>query len=113
METNHDWQAAMDDTVALWRKIRQMVEEPDELELLTEINAVCDLCEVAQAAAPQAFGRCERCIMYQQFGGCRGINAEMSECVVAGDWDKLLTLIDRFVGSLEAAEVPLTAELDS
>lgn len=112
MEPQLDWQAAKEETLALWLKIRGMVAEPDELELLTEINAICDLCDVAQDAAPQVFGRCERCLAYQQFGGCHGINGEMSERVVEHDWEGLLVLVDKFIDNLRALEVPSPSDLE-
>lgn len=113
MQPNPDWQAAKEETLELWLKIRGLVAEPDEVELLTEINAICDLCDVAQEASPQVFGRCERCLAYQQFGGCRGINGEMSERVVAHDWEGLLVLIDRFIDNLKTLEVPSAGDLES
>ena len=113
MQSDLNWQVARDQTLELWLKIRGMVAQPDEVELLTEINAICDLCDVAQNAAPQPFGRCERCLAYQQFGGCHGINGEMSERVVEHDWEGLLVLIDRFIDNLRKLEVPPPGELDS
>jgi hypothetical protein len=108
MEPTLNWEAARQDTLNQWLKIREMAREPDELELLTEINTVCELCDVAEAADPEVFGRCERCLVYQQFGGCRGINAEMSERIVEHDFEGLLVLIDRFIGNLRALRVPPT-----
>ncbi len=105
MQPKLDWQAAKEETLALWLKIREMVDKPDEITLLTEINAICDLCDVAEASEPEVFGRCERCIAYQQFGGCQGINAEMSERIVERDWKGLAVLVDRFIENLEALEV--------
>ena len=113
MQPNPEWRAAQEETIKLWLKIRDMVEEPDEVTLLTEINAICDLCDVAQEAAPQPFGRCERCIAYQQFGGCHGINGEMSERVVEHDWEGLLVLIDRFIDNLRSLELPTDGDLDN
>jgi hypothetical protein len=107
-----DWTAARDGTLELWLKIRTMIDQPDELELLTEINVICDLCDVAQAAAPQVHGRCERCLAYQQFGGCSGINAEMSERVVAKDWQGLRVLVDRFIENLRNLELPSASQLE-
>lgn len=72
-----------------------MINEPDELELLTEINAICALCEAANAEQPQTLTHCERCLAFQQFGGCRGVNLEMSERVIQKDWDALQDLIDQ------------------
>lgn len=112
-EPTLDWVAARDGTLELWLGIRDLIDHPDELELLTQINVICDLCDAAQAAAPQVHGRCERCLAYQQFGGCAGINAEMSERVVAKDWEGLRVLVDRFIENLRNLEIPSTSQLES
>lgn len=101
-----DWSAAKDDTLRLWTDIRRKIPQRDSLELLSEINAVCSLCEVAQASSPRDLGRCERCLAYRQFGGCRGINAEMSERIATGDWPGFEALVDDFIAKLEAMDVP-------
>jgi len=106
MDGNLGWQTAKEETLTTWLKIRQMVEDPDEIELLTEINAICALCDCAQAAEPEVHGRCERCLAYQQFGGCRGINAEMTERVVEADWQGLTAMVDRFIANLRTLEIP-------
>ncbi len=100
------WESAKAETLELWRKIRQALDEPDELELLTEINAICALCDAAAAEKPRTLTRCERCLAFQQFGGCHGINLEMSERVVEKDWTAVRVLVDRFIHILENLEVP-------
>lgn len=100
------WETARNEALELWRQIRRMVDRPDELELLTEINAVCALCEIANSEEPKTLTRCERCLTFQQFGGCQGINLEMTEKVVAKDWDALRGLIDKFINLLQDLEIP-------
>ena len=56
------WTTARNETLELWRKIRTMIETPDELELLTEVNAACALCEAAAGEEPQDLTRCDRCL---------------------------------------------------
>ena len=73
------WRTARDETLVLWQNIRGMIDEPDEIELLTEINALCALCEVANAEEPKTLTCCERCLAYQQFGGCRGVNLKSTD----------------------------------
>lgn len=102
-----DWKQAKHNTLELWRGIRSSIGEADPLDLLTEINAVCDLCGAAgEQRAAGELDNCQYCLFYRQFGGCRGINADMSECIAARDWDQLRVLADRFIAHLEAMEVP-------
>ena len=103
------WETALDETLDLWRNIRGMIDEPDELELLTEVNAICALCDAATEQEPRDLTRCERCIAFQQFGGCQKVNLEMSERIVAKDWDALRGLVDEFIHSLEHLELPAEA----
>ncbi len=105
-----DWETAKTETLELWLKIRLMIDEPDELELLTEINAICALCDAAHEQEPRDLSRCERCLAFQQFGGCQQINLEMSERVVEKDWDAVRILVDRFIHNLENLEVPRQGE---
>lgn len=101
-----DWKLARDETLDLWRTIRGMIDQPDELELLTEVNAICALCEAANQEGARDLTRCERCLAFQQFGGCQQINLEMSERIVARDWNGLRDLVDVFIHNLETLELP-------
>lgn len=105
------WREARDQTLEVWRGIRDSLgseeEAADRVELLTEINAVVDLCVKAREDSGGAFlERCNHCLAFQQFGGCKGISAEMSEAVVAGEEERLRGLIDQFIAQLETMELP-------
>lgn len=100
------WRQARDETLELWRKIRRMLDEPDGLELLTEVNAICALCEAANQEEAPDLTRCERCLAFQQFGGCQQINLEMSERIVERNWGALRDLVDVFIHNLETLELP-------
>lgn len=86
-----------------------MIDEGDELALLIEINAICALCEAAGEREPRSQTRCERCLAFQQFGGCQQVNLEMSERVVQKDWQALRGLVEGFIRNLETLEIPDTA----
>ena len=60
---------------------RDMEFGRDEVRILTEINAVCDLCDIARAEAPGPEERCYHCHFYQQFGGCQEVSWKMTERV--------------------------------
>jgi hypothetical protein len=76
------------------------------VELLTELNAVCDLCEKSDEVAGSGIGRCERCLFYQQFGGCQEVSARMSLGVVEKDWPTVIALIDDMIAKLRVMAVP-------
>lgn len=101
-----NWDSARKETLETWRRIRAMIDAPDELELITEINAVCALCDAANDAEPRDLSRCERCLAFQQFGGCKEINLEMTQRIVEKDWGVLRALVDRFIDGLENLELP-------
>lgn len=104
-----NWTEAIEGTVRQWNAIRNAIAEADEVELLTEINAVCDLCEKAEEEQGSGIGRCERCLFYQQFGGCKDLSARMSEAVVEKDWDRLRELIDETIRGLKSLTLPAAA----
>jgi hypothetical protein len=101
-----DWQEARDNTIRYWKSIRDSMNEMDQIELLSEINAVNDLCEKAKEESHGHPDRCSYCLAYQQFGGCMGISLQMSECVVEGRMDELRELVDRFIDQLEEVKLP-------
>lgn len=101
-----DWSEARQSTVDLWKGIRDAIGSAEELELLTEINAVCGLCEKARESTEHGEGPCRYCLAYQQFGGCQAASLEMSDLVVQGRWDELKELSDRFISQLETMEIP-------
>ena len=99
-----DWEEARTGTLREWRRIRASIEEADEITLLADINAVCDLCRVASEEAIEAGGRCESCLAFRQFGGCQDASLAMSELVMDEDWDGLRGLIDEFITALADLE---------
>lgn len=105
-----DWQTAKGNTLEYWIKVRDSLDTLDEVELLREINAVNDLCEVAKEESHGELGRCNYCIAHQQFGGCMGISLRMSECIVDGRMEELHILVDEFISNLEGLQIPESAD---
>jgi len=112
-----DWQEAKTGTIREWKRIRDRIGDAEGMELLVDINAVCDLCDKADQVLHKEVGehadvasepsaRCGACIAFQQFGGCHRANLEMSEMVVEKNWEELRRMVDDFIGRLEALEVP-------
>lgn len=101
-----NWQEAKDSTLDLWGRIRSSIGTAESVELLTEINAICDLCEVADTEAHGDPDRCHFCPAYEQFGGCREVSARLSELVVDQQWEELTRTMDEFITTLEGMEVP-------
>ena len=99
-----DWREAKDSTIGDWKRIRDAIGTAEELELLTDINAVCDLCVVAKAEAAGEPDRCGYCLAFQQFGGCQAANLAMTEMVMDKNWEKLGALVDGFISALEAVD---------
>lgn len=101
-----DWQEARDRTLAQWRELRDSIDARDGVQLLTDINAICGLCDKALEDADGATPKCDFCIAAEQFGGCRAINAEMSLKVAEKDWDGLRQLVDHYIDSVRKLEIP-------
>jgi hypothetical protein len=100
-----NWKEAQQKTLDMWRGIRAAIDRQDELELLTEINAVCDLCEMAVKESEKGgVDRCDYCLHYQQFGGCQGVSLMMSEAVVEKEWEELRALVNEFILQIEELE---------
>ncbi len=100
-----NWAEARDRTLGRWLELRDSIGEADELELLIQINAICELCEMATRDAAGHPGRCAYCLASRQFGGCRGVNAEMSFRVVEKDWAGLTDLVEEFISNLRQLEI--------
>lgn len=101
-----NWQEAKTNTLNVWLSIRDAIGEAESLDLLVEINAICDLCELAKQEADGQWGRCQYCPAYQQFGGCQQVCARLSEMVVDQKWDELNDEVESFIEKLSAMEVP-------
>ena len=95
-----DWEEARTGTLREWKRIRASIGTAEEVELLADINAVCDLCRVADEEAQRAGDRCDSCLAFQQFGGCQEANLAMSEMIVGKNWDGLRGLVDDFIAAL-------------
>jgi hypothetical protein len=99
-----DWEEARTGTLREWQRIRDSIGIAEEVELLSDINAVCDLCEVATEEAGEEGDRCASCLGFQQFGGCQEANLAMSEMVVDKNWDGLRDLVDDFIKALTSLD---------
>ncbi|HEX3130467.1 MAG TPA: hypothetical protein VH394_24230 [Thermoanaerobaculia bacterium] len=96
------WKEAQQGTIRQWEGIRDAIGRADTVELLTGINAVCDLCEKSDQEAGTPIGRCDYCLFYRQFGGCREISARLSELVVSGELDEVRAIVDDIIGKTDA-----------
>jgi hypothetical protein len=105
-----NWQEAKVGTIEQWLGIRESINSEDEVRILTEINAVCDLCDIARAEAPGPEERCDHCHFYQQFGGCQEVSWKMTERVTEHDWDGLRGLVDEFIARLRLMDQPAEGE---
>lgn len=106
-----NWTEAIEGTIRQWDTIRESIGNASDVELLTEINAVCDLCKKAEEVEGSAIGRCHACLFYQQFGGCQELSARMSLAVVEKDWDRLHRLLDETIRGMRSLNLPVTVAL--
>jgi hypothetical protein len=102
------WTEAKTATLAKWRDIRRSLAEPDPLALITEINAVCSLCETAKERARShgTWLTCRYCLAFQQFGGCSDLRCHLSEAIARKDWAQAGALVAQAIADLEALELP-------
>lgn len=100
------WKEAKEGTLRQWMAIRDLIGDTDTVTLLTEINAVCDLCEKTDEMAGTPYGRCDYCLFYQQFGGCREVSAQLSELVVANQLKDVRVLVDDMIRKTQELKVP-------
>ena len=103
-----NWEAAKQSTLQMWRSIHASVGTADAVTLLSEINAVTDLCALAKEEADTRgdLAKCHYCPAYEQFGGCREVSAALSELVARREWTELRGRIESFIDRLERMEAP-------
>jgi len=104
------WKEAKEGTLRQWMAIRDLIGSADTVTLLTEINAVCDLCEKTDEVAGTPFSRCDYCLFYQQFGGCREVSAELSEMVVNNQLYDVRALVEDMIDKTRKLQVPEARE---
>lgn len=101
------WKEAQEGTIRQWTAIRDSIGMVDTVTLLTDINAVCDLCSKSdEVKGETSFGRCDYCLFYQQFGGCREVSARMSDLVASHDWTEVRALVDDMIARTRVMELP-------
>jgi hypothetical protein len=103
-----NWQEAKESTLRLWQSIYDSVGTADPVQLLTEINAIGDLCSLAkeEAETQHELAKCNYCPAFQQFGGCREVSGILSELVAERKWEELRANIRQFMRQLERMEAP-------
>jgi len=103
-----NWEDAKRSTLGIWQSIHESVGTADPVTLLTEINAITDLCAMAkeEATTHGDVAKCHYCPAYEQFGGCREVSLMLSELAVRRDWDGLRARIRGFMEQLERMDAP-------
>ena len=102
-----NWQEAKDETLKRWIGIRDETASAAPSLLMTKINALADLCRLAQDEAGGDWrGRCEFCRFHQHFGGCLEAKGRMSQLLTEGDRKGLGELVDEFIEELMWFKVP-------
>ena len=106
-----NWQEAKDETLKRWISIRDQAASAESGILLTRINALGDLCRLAESeTGGDRRNRCEFCRFHQHFGGCLEAKGRMSQLLTEGDREGLGELVDKFVEELMWFKVPEEAE---
>lgn len=100
-----DWEEARNRELVHWLSVREAVSTASQVELLTEINAADALCEKSREVAGGAGNFCNRCLFYQQFGGCREVISQMSKLAAARAWEGLNELLDGYIVHLRELRV--------
>ncbi len=101
-----DWNEAKARTVAQWEEIRAGLGNQLPVDLVAEVNAVAELCVKAREAAGEPATRCDFCIAFGDVGGCSRVNLQITEALLAEDWDRARHYIDEVLQLLREAEVP-------
>lgn len=103
-----DWTQAKDRTVERWKEILAGVGETETVELLRQVNEICELCEKAQekALVQGELAPCPYCIAQQQVGGCIRIRAALSRSIIDEEWDRVREIMQGFLHDVESVEPP-------
>ena len=103
-----NWEEAKTGTITQWEAIRDSIGVSDEVTLLTDINAVSDLCQLAKGEAVQHddLVKCHFCPAYEQFGGCKQVCGELSDLAVRKDFDAMRDMIQSFIDRLQTLDPP-------
>lgn len=103
-----NWEEAKSRTIAQWEGIRDSIGKVDEVTLLTDINAVSDLCQLAKTEAFEHgdIVKCHFCPAYEQFGGCKEVCGELSDLVARKEWDEMREMIQGFIDTLRTMKPP-------
>lgn len=103
-----DWAQAKERTIRRWKEILVGVGQTETVELLRQVNEVCELCEKAQEEASTLgeLAPCPYCIAQQQVGGCIRIRAALSRCIIDEEWDRVRELMQGFLHDVESVNPP-------
>jgi len=103
------WNEAKESTLRKWTAIGETVAASDPVDpvaLMAEVNARCALCDKAAEEAGGGIGKCERCLLYQQVGGCKEFGGRLSERVAERDWPGVRAMVGQAIEALHDLEVP-------
>jgi len=103
------WSEAKEKTLRKWTAIEEAVGSADPVDLMTEVNATCAICDKAKEEAGGGIGKCELCLLYQQLGGCKEFGGRLSERVAEKDWPQVQAMVAKAVEALRSLEVPPAA----
>ncbi len=101
-----DWQQARERTFEKWRRIRDGIGTGDPVELLAELNAVCDLCEKAREVAGRDGERCAHCVVFGTPESCKDARFEVGEALLDCDLEQARSLVEEVIERVRSAELP-------
>lgn len=101
-----DWKKAKQRTLGEWLRIRSALTDGDALQLVTDINAVCALCEKAREVAGSAAERCSQCIAFGDTKICEDYRFKLSELILDRDEAAATVLLEEIIQRVRDAPLP-------
>ncbi len=100
------WNQARDRSVRHWRWILDSIGRRDAMTIVTELNELGALCEMAVEQAGGEEGHCRHCFVFGDARHCVDTRLDISALVLTGDTDKARAATMAVVERISAARPP-------
>lgn len=82
------WNKAQERSVRHWRGILDSIGRRDAMAIVSELNELSALCEMAGEESGGEARRCRHCVVFQDAGGCADTRLHISGALLSGEMDE-------------------------
>lgn len=100
------WELAQERSIRHWRRILESIGRRDGMAIVSELNELSALCEMAGEEAGGGPERCRHCVVFANAANCADTRLDISAFILNGEMEKARAATTAVVGRIRVAGPP-------